>query len=411
MPQAIEDQIMTIERALAERMIDHALVVVRSWLNELGENNPYEQAYDKIEATYNALFDAWLTSDTADNDEALDRLTSDTYRLVDEVFAAVRLHRGLSPEMSAFNPENPQSVMHYFANNVRLKDDDYQWLTEVINDPSHAAIALMAVAALAKNTRELFSERAIMTLIDGIGDCDNVVREQCLANAIMLLAHFDVRIDFFPDLQNAFVEAVDRMGDDADKAFATLGAIIRTAASDGKTFKIDHHEVTVDDLPEELQNLLEMTGNKENMSTIMAWLPESEQEYMQGLVQILPDTWVYGTLVGDDEERIKRMAVLYLSVGYMDLIWEHIDIASQWLLHRLREGSQSPKDYINYGHCLLLQGDRMMAYENYRQARQLCKATKEFFALFRPDRRALVDHGVPLEQIYLIEDKLLTPTA
>ena len=63
-------------------------------------------------------------------------------------------------------------------------------------------------------------------------------------------------------------------------------------------------------------------------------------------------------------------------------------------------------DYINYGHCLLLRGDRMMAYENYRQARSMCKNAKEFYALFRPDRRQLVEHGVPVEQVYLIEDQL-----
>ena len=49
-----------------------------------------------------------------------------------------------------------------------------------------------------------------------------------------------------------------------------------------------------------------------------------------------------------------------------------------------------------------------MAYETYRQARTLCKNSKEFFALFRPDRRALVDHGIPVEIVYLIEDKLLS---
>jgi len=48
-----------------------------------------------------------------------------------------------------------------------------------------------------------------------------------------------------------------------------------------------------------------------------------------------------------------------------------------------------------------------MAYESYRQARAMCKSPKEFFALFRPDRRELVEHGVPVEQVYLIEDQLL----
>ena len=49
----------------------------------------------------------------------------------------------------------------------------------------------------------------------------------------------------------------------------------------------------------------------------------------------------------------------------------------------------------------------MMAFENYLEAKRLCKGTRAFFDLFRPDRKILVDKGVPLEQVYLMEDHLL----
>ena len=75
-------------------------------------------------------------------------------------------------------------------------------------------------------------------------------------------------------------------------------------------------------------------------------------------------------------------------------------------LEKLRKGKGEALDYIYYAHCLLLKGDRLMAFENYKQARQMFNSVKEFYALFRPDRSALVDHGVPLEQVYLIEDQL-----
>ena len=97
----------------------------------------------------------------------------------------------------------------------------------------------------------------------------------------------------------------------------------------------------------------------------------------------------------------------YLRLGNREFMWSHIDIAEQYFVELLRKGSTKPMDYINYGHCLLLKGDRMMAFENYRQARQLCGNVKDFFNLFRPDRRQLVDCGVPVEFIYLIEDQLL----
>lgn len=406
MAQSLEDQILTIERALGERMISHALVIVRAWLNELGENNPYEQAYEDIRSQYDSLFEEWLTSNDPHREETLDTLTGQMYRLVDAAYVSLRLLRGLSPQMHGFNPDNLQSVVSYFSSCLQFTDEDIEWLQDVLNDSNRASEALMSIASLSKNIRECFNEPILLTLIEGINSENEVVAEQCLANVLILLAHYDVRIDFFPRLQEAFVTAIEEMGDDGEQAFQTLCAVVRSVKSNLRE-NIASGEVKIEDLPEELQNLLESTGNKQGIEGVMAWIPASEQEYMEGMIQMLPDTWVYDALIGESQERIAHIAVVYLSIGHMDLMWEHIDTAASWLLHRLRKGSESPMDYINYAHCMLLQGDRMMAFEYYRQARQMCKGPKEFFALFRPDRRALVDHGVPIEQVYLLEDKLI----
>ena len=125
------------------------------------------------------------------------------------------------------------------------------------------------------------------------------------------------------------------------------------------------------------------------------------------LVGMLPETWLYEVLVTGNAEREMEMAGTYLSVGRMDLLWEHPNWAEKYLIKVLRDGSENPMDYINYGHCLMLRGDRIMAYESYRQARSMCRSVREFFSLFRPDRRQLVDHGVPIEQVYLMEDMML----
>lgn len=406
MAQTLDEQILTIERALGERMIDHALVVMRAWLNELGENNPYEEAYLQISQEYAGVFELWLTSDNPEYEQTLDSLTADTYRLVDATYASIRIHRGLSPQMHGFNPGSPQSVMHYFSSCVQFKEADWEWLVTAMNNPDQAAVALMAVAALAKNVRECFNEQAISTLIEGIRCANDVVAEQCLANILILMAHNDVRIDFFPDLQNSLLTAIDAMEDDGEQAFNTLCALVRSVKSNWRE-QIASGELKVEDLPEELQNLLELTGDKDNIEGVMGWVPNSEQEYMQGLIQMLPDTWIFGAIIGESQERANQIALVYLSVGHMDLMWNNIDRAASWLLHQLRKGSQSALDYMNYGHCLLLQGDRMMAYEYYRQARQLCKGAKEFFAIFRPDRHELVERGVPVEHIYMLEDKLI----
>lgn len=406
MSQSLDDQILTIERALGERMIDHALVIVRGWLNELGENNPYEEACLSISQEYQSIFDEWLTGDNPERESTLNRLTTETYRLVDASYASLRIKRGLSPEMHGFNPNSAQSVMHYFSNCVQFQENDWKWFSTIMSDDSQAALGLMAVGAIAKNIRECFNEQAIYALIDGLSSANAVVAEQCMANLIILLAHNDVRIDFFADIQNAFMAAIDELEDDGEQAFQTLCALVRSVKTNWRE-QIASGELKVEDLPEELQSLLELTGEKDNIEGVMGWVPKSEQEYMQGLIQMLPDTWVFSAIVGDSQERARQIAIMYLSVGRMDLLWNSIDVASQWLLRHLRQGSQSAMDYMNYGHCLLLQGDRMMAYEYYRQARELCKGPKEFFTIFRPDRHDLVEHGVPVEQVYMIEDKLL----
>lgn len=406
MAQSLEEQIVTIERSLGERMIGHALAILRVWLNELGEANRFEQFYLDIQQEYQELFDRWVSADDEGIDKELDRLTGNAYVLTDVVYAAVRLKRGISPIMHGFNENNLQSVMHYFSNHVHPGENDLNWFSSIIRDPNRGATALMAVSAISHGLRQCFSKDSILTLIDGINSGSDVIAEQCLSNVILLLAHYDVRIDFFPELQNAFADAIAEMNDDGEQAFQTLCSLV-LATNDEWLKNLTVRELRAEDVPQELQSLLEQTGEDSSISGIQSIITNTEKEYMRSIIDILPDTWVFSVVVGEGYERQSRMALTYLTIGRMDMLWDNIELASRWLLEHLRKGSTSPKDYINYGHCMLLQGDRVMAFENYRQARQLCKSSKDFFNLFRPDRKALVDHGVPVEQVYLIEDQLL----
>ena len=91
MAQSITEQVVTIERALGERMLECALVVIRAWMDELGENNPYEEAHNAIRKRYNELFSLWLTSNEEEIEEELNSLTGDAYQLADAVYADLRL--------------------------------------------------------------------------------------------------------------------------------------------------------------------------------------------------------------------------------------------------------------------------------------------------------------------------------
>ena len=404
MAQTLEEQVNTIERSLGECMIEHALVIIRAWLNELGENNPYEEAFMALHTKYQDLFSHWLTTDNPNALEDLDTLTGDAYQLFDAVYASIRLQRGLSPDMRSFNPDSPQSVMNYFAHSVRLRPEDYDWLHEVLYDEQQMSTALMAINSLMRNLRECFNIDSYLAIIDGIGSENDMISDQCLANTFTLAIQYDVRLPFLTQIQHAIANAIIEQGDEGEHAFDVLCAIIRSVNPSGIEAKI---EETLQKLPDMLKDLFEKAGMKDEASSITAFVPKSEQEYMGGLVAIFPHTWLYELLVLGNPERETEMVQLYLKMGNRDLLWEKPDIAENYYIQVLRGGSTDINDYLNYAHCLMLKGDRMMAHEYYRQARQLAPSTKDFFALFRPDRKQLVDCGVPVEYIYLIEDQLL----
>lgn len=64
-------------------------------------------------------------------------------------------------------------------------------------------------------------------------------------------------------------------------------------------------------------------------------------------------------------------------------------------------------DYLNYGHYYFVQGERMEAYQYYVQALRMCDTIKVFLKTFRPDRRILLEKGIPTPDIYLMEDQLI----
>ncbi|MBO7456313.1 MAG: hypothetical protein J6T71_00635 [Paludibacteraceae bacterium] len=406
MNKELSDQVNTIERALGECMIETAALVLRTWLGEIGENNPYEEALASIRTRYNQLFIRWQNVDDPEAEATLDKLTGDMYQLVDAVYADLRLKRGLSPQMHGFNPDSPQSVVNYFQNCIHLKPEDLDWVREVIADEQQASTALLAISSLAQNLRECFSIDAFVTLIEGMNAANEMVADFCTHNVLTLLIHYDVRIDFFPQVQDAFTNAVASMDDMGDRVFEILCTLI---AMSRKNWLSDFANglAAFDWLPESVQKLIKTVGIDGDYKTFSQWVPKEEEEYMEELVKNLPNTWLYEVLVSGAPGRENTLALVGVRSGYRDYMWAHPEIAEQVYRDVLRQGSQQPLDFINYAHCLLLKGDRMMAFENYRQARQLSGSLRAFYDLFRPDRRQLIDHGVPTEFVYLMEDNLV----
>jgi hypothetical protein len=280
-----------------------------------------------------------------------------------------------------------------------------EWFRDVLKDDKQSSIALIAVAALSRNMRECFTIDGLMALIEGMDAENETVAEQCVANVVTLLVQYDIRIDFFPQIKEAFVNKLMEMGDEGENVFVILCAVIHSTGK-GKT-KPEDVKLTMEMLPEELQELMRSVGADESLGSVVQWMPSSESEYLVGLMQVLPQTWLYEELVAGNAEREERLIRTAIKAGYHDMMWIRPEYSEQVYRSILRKGSKNPVEYINYAHCLLLKGDRMMAFENYRLARQACGSLRAFYELFRPDRRALVDGGIPLDYVYAIEDNLV----
>ena len=405
MAQTLDEQVTVVERALGECMIDTALVVVRAWLNELGENNPYEEAFTSIQKRYHEIFTQWLNIDVPSSDEELSKITGETYQMVDAVYADIRLLRGLSPEIHGFNHDSITSVMHYFENCVRFRPEDLEWYKEVMNDESKASLALAATSALAHNLRTCFSLEAFLTMIECMSVENETVLDQCISNVALLLVQYDIRIDFFPQIQDAVVNVIGE-NDLSEHVFEVLCALVESSSKNWIE-EIAKSMFEDNQFPEELKRLMEMSGMGHDSQTFSQLFPSQEHKYITEVIPLIPQTWLYALMIEGYPNREKALAYVMISAGFRDAMWDHPQIAEKIYLEILRGGTEKPMDYINYAHCLLLRGDRMMAYENYKQARLLCKTSKEFFALFRPDRKNLIDHGIPLEHVYVMEDQLI----
>lgn len=401
----LDDQRDTIERALGERMLNHCLTILKTWINEVG-GDTYANRYHSLNDNYQALFSYYLSTNDPERDRVLDEMTGQAYRLTDDIFADICLKRGRVENLIGFDKESSTSIMMYFMKCMRLQEEDLDWLCDAACDENQYTNALVAIASLVSNLKSFFQEDAILALIQCLDSDSELIKQQVSASLIMLLIHYDVRIDFFPKVQNAFV---DKVGDGED-IFTLLCAFLQSSTVKLKDL-LNSDYPNAEYIPTELKDLLQQvssqTAGLANGNGIVNWQPSNDSEYIAGLISILPQTWLYQTLVGEDEDRAEKLARAYLEGGMMDLMWNHLDEAEAQLVDQLRSEHPTPQDYINYGHICFIRGDRTMAYENYRQARQMIGAAKPFFALFRPDRGRLVDLGVPVEQVYLMEDNLI----
>lgn len=461
----ITQQYQTICRMLAQKMMRHADQVLRQWARQL-QNFEYFDRLSSLNQNYDYTFSFYLATpvhyegDPAgamddDRDTILSDMTRQYYQLTDEMYADLLLLNGRVPKMLGFGRDNRDSVLNYFSQCVRLRDEDLNWLLQIADEHDSSALAILATSAMALNLRvNGFQYEAFRNLIDLSMVSNTIVAEQALAQLILLCAVYDVRLDFYPELQEAIEQAVG----EGERAFAALLAIVDSAKPKHDMLEPE----MIDALPEEIYQVLDADADtiEQKMDAEM----ERAQPFINEIVNILPGTWVFGVIVTNDTQR-EQMAKIYaeqlrneaafegILMGRQDLIHDpelradyslynelyeealeqylaieekgyssarirfrigwcalmvgDLEKAEQYMVARLREEHTWVEDYLNYAHLCFIKGDKVSAFEFYKQARERAGSAKRFKSTFCPDRRVLVDMGIPLQEVYLMEDRLL----
>lgn len=385
-------------------MLHSAFKDLRLWCEELG--NIYNDRILTIEQNYQYLFDYYLSGDDAHRKSLLDNMAGEAFRLTDTMYADLLLKRGLVPEIQGFDKDNRESAIRYFSTCVHLQEEDYDYLLDLAEHPQSRTLTLMLMAALAQNLRNHFSESGILCLIRLMDSDSHFLRDQATANVILLLAQYDSRVSILRSIQEAF-EAV--VGEDEDRVFFDVLYALTKSTKVGLKTIIEDEDFVDRDLPDEIKELF---GGASTLSQIVQSIPANEDEYLGALIAKLPDTWVFFRLVYehiDEGIRDEQIADAYLEAGIMiNSMWIEKTHAEEVLVDRIRSGHPTPQDYMNYGHLCFIQGDRLMAYENYREAFKILKDKNKLLALYRSAREKILTEIVcDRQSVNLMEDALV----
>lgn len=400
---------------LGERMLRHADSVLRGWANELNDLSFFARL-DRLQEQYDQSWQTYLTETVNDGmageevQRAMNVLTHRYFLLSDELYDRIRLKRGEVPDMHGFGKDNVDSVTTYFARNLNRKNEDLDWIYSIAQDDDHQAMAVSAIAALAVNLKTGFWEEGVHLLLD-VAELDTLAGQQALAQAMLITALFDLRLDYFDEINDRWVALAEKKADITVAAMEALVGQSEVAEqlpetwifslicdTDEKRCRLAH-EYLRRDMREQafdgcLMNRTDMCGTDDALRADMLLYDDLWDEALG----------VYQDIVarGEDTPNVRfRMAWCALLTGDYTL-------AEKMMIARLRDTDNVRKeDYINYGHLCWLRGDRVTAYENYREARRLCKDLKEWKAAFCPDRKVISQLGIPLDEVYLMEDRLL----
>lgn len=370
MKEALE-QYQNVQRMLAQRMLLHAESILRQWARELDESRYYDRL-SSLNSNYNATFSHYLSTpihfdgdpgskDDDERDQILDSMTREYFVLTDDLFEALMLKRHMAYK-SDFR-ELPENI-------ANIKNDNRE----------------LATAAMAQT--------------------------------IMQLVHYDSRIIYFPEIRQSFLEAIGNR----EEAYFTLVAIV-------KSLPLNHNKELENEyipaLPQTwvYNQIVRTQPEREKLAWVYREVGFEEDAFnnvLMGRVDIVQDDELRADMaIYEDlymealegyealEQRGVNKPKITFRIGWCALLVADFEKAERYMVARLREKDPRPEDYLNYAHLCFLRGDKVTAFEYYREAKKQIGDIKTFKEAFCPDRKVLADLGIPLTEIYLMEDNLL----
>lgn len=96
------------------------------------------------------------------------------------------------------------------------------------------------------------------------------------------------------------------------------------------------------------------------------------------------------------------------SIGWCALMCDDLEASYNYYSRLAAIGKEKPIDWLNQGHLHFIRGERMEAFRFYHRCLLQSPGLKDFLQMFRPDRRFLMEKGLSKDEIYLMEDQLIS---
>lgn len=414
----LKARVAQVEKALKERNIEEALVVLEPWVQEFGHDENLKKAIAQLREDYKEALAQWQADKNPEADSILNNLTHSTYKALDIMHAFARIDEEVvSPNVSP-NHRDMLAMYAYFEQMPLPQEKELEWFHKKARDPK-AVIMDMIVHTLEKSLSECFWEPSLMAIIEEIDSPVRRVARSCATAAISLLITYNDRLPVYPELREAFEKAVEKHGDEMWDAFTT--SCFNTHQI---YFGIDMPDMKDMSLvPKALMKILQRIGLDIEKGLKEHARDDEGYREMHRLLDHIHGTWVLNTILPQPENwdetqddgtplpadsREGKLCYTFIEIGRVEFLLDEPEKAERWLTHRIEEEhTPNPLDYLHFGHVMIIKGEREKGMDYYRKALEMSGDKEFFFERLQYEKRFMKEYHVADEAQYNeIEDQL-----